>query len=374
MTTDIPRRGPEAIEALLEAMDLDELEEEAKQVIQSRKKTARPRAVRMLRIIRGLRENEMTPKRLMLKNVPVIPTKFRPVSVTGDTFIPGDANEMYRDLMEFRRLYNDTERELGRDGASEAYADLRKSVRATFGYDESPNPKTRARSVKGFMDSVTGSGPKASFLQSKVLSKPVDNVGRGVIIPDPDLDMDRIKIPEEQAWKTFPNFVQGRLVRGGMSPPAAFRHLRDRTPEARKALIAEMSERPVVLTRSPAWHSFNTVGVYADLTDGDAIRVNTYLTDGMNADFDGDTSNFHVPTTKEEIDDVKERLMVSKMIFSSKDPDKVMAVPKHEQVLGLNPVESTTGVKHKFKTSQEAMDQIKKGIINPNDDIEIETN
>ena len=284
MDDDIPRRGPEAIAALLEVMDLDELEREARQVIRSGKKTARGRAVRMLRVIGGLRDNEIEPRRLMINTVPVIPAKYRPVSVTGDTFIAGDANEMYRDLMEFRRLYSDTERVLGRDGASDAYADLRRAVRATYGYDQSPNPKTRARAVKGFLDTVTGSGPKTSFLQSKLLSKPVDNVGRGVIIPDPDLDMDHIRIPEEKAWTTFANHVQGRLVRGGMSPPAAFRHLRDRSPQAMVALKAEMKARPVVIARSPAWHQYNTTGVYAELSDGDAIHVNTFLTEGHNAD------------------------------------------------------------------------------------------
>lgn len=288
MDDDIPRRGPEAIAALLEVMDLDELESEARQVINSGKKTARPRAVRMLRIIHGLRENEVDPRRLMINSVPVIPAKYRPISVTGDTLIPGDANEMYRDLMEFRRLYTDSERMFGREGAADSYADLRKAVSATFGYDQSPNPKTRARAVKGFLDTVTGSGPKTSWLQSKLLSKPVDNVGRGVIIPDPDLGMDNIRIPAEQAWTTFANHVQGRMVRGGMSPPAAFRHLRDRTPEALIALKAEMKARPVVITRSPAWHQYNTVGVEAELADDDAIHVNTFLTEGAGADFDGD--------------------------------------------------------------------------------------
>lgn len=280
--------GPEAIELALSRINLDDLEAEARGVIAARKKTARPRAVRLLRIVQGMRRNNTNPADIMLKSVPVIPPQFRPFSITGSTFLPGDANELYRDVMEHRRLYAETEKSLGRDAAAPAYNDLAAAVRAAYGYGESPNPKIRSRAVKGFLETVTGSSPKTSFYQSRMLSKPVDTVGRGVIIPDADYGMDDVGIPEEMAWPLFGSHVQRRMVLGGMSPASALRHLRDRTPQARQALEREMPERPVVLTRSPAWHRTNVVGQYAKIVPGDAIRINTYITGGQNADFDGD--------------------------------------------------------------------------------------
>ena len=291
MTTEAPApptTGPEAILAALQAMNLDELEEEQRAVIKSGRTTKRGRAVRLLNAVRGLRANELKPDQLMLTSIPVIPPKFRPFSLTGDTFLPGDANEVYRDLLEYRRLYSDTEKTLGREGASEAYLDLVRAAKAAYGYGDSPNPKTKARAVKGFFKMVTGTSPKTSFWQSKMLSKPMDTVGRGVIIPDADLGMDDVGIPEEMAWRLYGNYVQRRLVRAGMTPPAALKHLVDRSPMARKALEAELPGRPVVITRSPAWHKTNVIGQNAKLVDGDAIRINTFITDGMNADFNGD--------------------------------------------------------------------------------------
>lgn len=373
MTAAPPLTGPEAIEYALSKINLDELEEEQRQVISSKKKTARPRAVRLLGIIAGLRKNQVAASELMLKSVPVIPPKFRPFSITGDTFLPGDANEHYRDLLEYRRLYQKTEESLGREGSGEVYGDLVKAVTATYGFGESPNPKTNARGVKGFFQAVTGTSPKTGFFQSKMLSKPVDTVGRGVVIPDADYDMNEIGIPKEQAWKLYGSYIQRRLVRSGLSPAAALKHVKDRTPQALKALESELVVRPVVITRSPAWHKFNVVGANPRLVDGDAIRVNTWITDGMTMDFDGDTSSIHVPSTDEAIKDVRERMMPDKMLWSVKDRDKVVPSPKHEQVIGLNLGGSLqTGRKHKFTSDSDAMRAIENGQIDLNDDIEID--
>jgi len=381
MTTP-PTTGPEAILEALRGMNLDTMEEEQRAVIKGGSKTKRSRAVRLLNVIHGLRVNDIHPERLMLTSVPVIPPKFRPFSVTGDTFLPGDSNEVYRDLLEYRRLYTATERLMGRDGASEAYLDMVRAAKAAYGYGDSPNPKTKAREVKGFLKMVTGTNPKTSFYQSRMLSKPVDTVGRGVIVPDADLGMDDVGIPEEMAWKLYGNYVQRTLVRSGMSPAAALKHLTERTPMARKAMDDEMGtirdkdgrdvpRRPVVITRSPAWHRTNVIGQRAYIVPGDAIRVNTFITEGQNADFDGDTMSVHVPTTDEAVKDVREKMMASKMLWSIKDRTKTMGNPKHEQILGLTMGQLPGGKRHKFASADEAMSAIESGTVDLNDDIEI---
>lgn len=369
MTSEAPTTGPEAILHALQGMNLDELEKEHQEILRSGSKTKRSRSVRMLNIIAGLKKNSVTPDQLMISSVPVIPPKFRPFSITGNTFLPGDSNEVYRDLVEYRRLYADTEKVLGREGAAEPYMDMVRAVKAAYGYGESPNPKTRARAVKGFFKMVTGTNPKVSFYQSKMLSKPVDTVGRGVIVPDADLGMDDVGLPEDMAWRLYGNYVQRRLVRSGMSPASALKHITERSPMAKKALDAELPDRPVVITRSPAWHRTNVIGQRAVLVPGDAIRVNTFITEGMNADFDGDTMSVHVPSTAEAVKDVREKMMASKMLWSIKDRSKTMANPKHEQILGLNMQGKPKA--HKFTTEQEAMDAIDSGLVNLQDDIEI---
>lgn len=743
MTSLPPTTGPEAIMHALQTLDLDSLEQEQRDVIKSKKKTARPRAVRLLNIISGLRKNEMATTDLMLHHVPVIPPKFRPFSITGNTFLPGDANEMYKDIIEYRRLYARTAKELGPENAGEVYADMNQAAKAAYGYADSPNPKTKARAVKGFFDVVTGTSPKTcydekteiltqrgwirfrdlllddqvgtvdtetkgfawssfdnyvdteydglmvkfdrrrqnllvtpnhrmwikkrrknenitseadlltnwevvdaarlvyssngtwtqtaaasysgglfesptqhnisqedwaslvgwyasegnahngrsvviwqsdrnlpyceeldalfkrlraagvrvskwskvqnaiespsvcwgwsiidktiggwlidnvgsashgkclsslvrewpyaalrgvmlaylkgdgakrkdgveiprqhfthkfrnsindehqrlstvskalfddlqevafklgltlrricadsshagrygtntaeiycggligrwnfnsdnqtagkwehykgrvyccqvpsgllvvrregkvcvsgnSFYQSKMLSKPVDSVGRGVVVPDADLGMDEVGIPESMAWKLYGNYIQRRLVQSGMSPGSALRHVKERTPQALKALESEMPNRPVVMTRSPAWHKTNCVGQIPHIVKGDAIQANTFLAEAMTLDHDGDTASIHVPSSREAVADVRDKMMVSKQIWSIKDRTKSLHNPKHEQLIGLSMGYDKGGQKRRFATEDEAMKAIEDGQIDLNDDIEIE--
>lgn len=329
--TNIPLTGPEAIAHALGRLDLLKLEEEQREVIRQKKKTARPRAVRVLRILQGLKRNDIKPSDLMTDSVPVIPPAFRPFSVTGNTFLPGDSNELYRDLVEYRGLYQNTLKELGPEAANNVYEPMSQAVRALYGYGDSPNPKIKSRSVKGFFDVVTGTSPKQSFYQSRMLAKPVDAVARGVIVPDADLDMNEVGLPVESAWSMYGSHIQRQLVLGGQSPAGALRALRDRTPQAKSALDKAMIEKPVVVSRAPAWHKFNVVGQRPRLVDGDAIRINTFISEGLGADYDGDSVDLETPIILRREGEVT--LMTGLQIeaqFSTTSGDEIIEAPGFE--------------------------------------------
>lgn len=371
MTDAPPRTGPEAVLHALKHLDLDSLGREARQVITDRKKTARPRAVRVIRILDGLRRNSLKPSDYMVHDVPVIPAAFRPFSVTGQTVEPGHANEGYRDLMEFNQVYKDTERTLGRPAAAGAYMDLQQAVAALYGHGESPNPKTQARKVKGFFDVISGTSPKTGFVQSKMLGKPMDAVGRAVIVPDADYGVNDVGLPRDMAWKMYGVLAQRGLVRSGMSPADATRHIARRSDQAERVLKQKMIDHPVVLTRSPAWHRFNTVGQTPHMVDGDAIVVNSYITAGLTADFDGDTASVHVPIQEDAVRDVKDKLMADKMLWSIKDPDVAMLSPKHESAYGLHHAATAApGKTHYFPHKDAALQAIRSGAVDLNDNIE----
>lgn len=278
------------ISDMLAALNLEEMEAQAYKDIRSGKKTSRLRGVKMLRVIEGLKRADAGPSDLLIDRVPVIPAQFRPYTKAGDTFIPGDANELYADLIRGRRVQDQTEAVLGRDIDADRY--VRTAVRAAYGYDDSPNPKLRARKVSGMMSKILGGGPKTSFIQSKLLSKPQDFVGRGVIEPDPDLGMDEIGIPEDMAWEIYSPFIRRRLIARGIPASRALRLEKDKDVAARTALLAEMEERPVMASRSPAWHAHNFLALWPKIKEGKAIYVNTFTTAGYGADFDGDSGRF----------------------------------------------------------------------------------
>jgi hypothetical protein len=156
----IPTTGPEAIAHALRRLDPQKLEDEMREIVRSRKVSKRPRAVDVISTLHGLKRNNLTPADLMISAVPVIPAQFRPFAVVGDTFTPGDANELYRDLFKVRDAYEEARGELGDEGTHDARLHLYDAVRSVFGFREPVEPKTLQRGVSGFLQKITGVNPK----------------------------------------------------------------------------------------------------------------------------------------------------------------------------------------------------------------------
>lgn len=369
---DIPTTGPEAIAYALNNLDLDHEEKEARSVVQRGLKTRRPAAVRKLGIIQGFKRSGIKPGDLMLKRIPVIPPQFRPYSVAGDTFVPGDANELYRDLINMVGVHKELETKLGPEGAASNKLRIYDAARAVYGFGEPTAPKTKERGVSGFLTKVTGVSPKFSFWQRSLTSRTQDFVGRGVIGVDPDLGLDEIGIPESMAWKLYAPYIQRRLVRNGMSQPDAVKAVADKHPHARKMMEVEAKERPVMYSRAPSWHKFNVIGGYPKIIPGNTIMINSFTGTGLNADHDGDNVNVHLPSMHEAVEDVKNKLMPSKMLFSVKNRHDVLPVLKHESLWGgFSAQQRPAKQKHTFPDQAMALAAIKRGDVAMSDEVEI---
>lgn len=367
-----PVTGPEAIAHALDQIDLDHLHGHQMEIVKSGRKTKRPDAIRILGLIEGFRRSGLHPRDLMLTKVPVIPPKFRPFNVAGDTFIPGDANELYRDLVDTRDAHRHLEEELGVEGAGHNKLNVYDAVKAVYGYGDPVKAKTLERGVSGFLKKVTGTSPKFSSVQRTLISKPVDYVGRGVIGLDPGLQLDEVGLPEDMAWKLYAPFIQRRLVRSGHSPADAVKAILDKNPLARQHLDKEMLERPTMYSRAPAWHKFNAVGGWGKIIPGTTIMINPLVGTGLSADHDGDQMNIHVPGLPDAVKDVRDRLMPSRMLFSIKDPEKVVPVPKHEFVLGLYQAKHRIPKQaHQFPNQAAALSAINSGKVNLSDEVTI---
>ena len=369
----VPVTGPEAIAAAIDTYSVEEIEDEAVKLLKAGTKTKRPLAVRLLRYVKGFRRNNINPSDYIIRNVPVIPPKFRPFSVVGDSFVPGAANELYRDLFSVLKTHNDVEKVLGRGASGDHKLNVYDSVKAVYGFGEPVLPKTKQRGVGGFLKQITGNTAKFSFFQRKLISKPVDMTGRAVIGVDPDLDLDQIGLPYDTAFKIYSPFIQRRLVRGGMPRTEAIKAVLEKAPTAMKTLQDIVKERPVMYSREPAWHRFNVVAGYPKLIEGKTFMISPLVTTGLNADFDGDTINVHVPGLPEAVEEAKEKLLPSKMLFSIRGGDKVMATPGQELILGLYTAQHRPASnKYTFSSEEEALEAIKNNKVKFSDEIEIE--
>ena len=369
---NIPLTGPSAIEHALSKINLEGLKQFHLKQIKSGAKSKRTKSVQALNAIEGLQRNGLTPDKLLVRNVPVIPPAFRPFSVIGNAFVPGDANELYRDLFQYRDIHNQSVNLLGDKGSAQAKLDLYDTVKALYGYGTPIAPKTKQRGIAGFLTQVTGSNPKYSYFQRKLISKPQDSVARGTIAVDPELSLDEIGVPLDMAWVMYAPYIQRRLVQNGMSAVSALQNIKDRTDYARKALEKEVGERPVVYSRAPSWHKFNVLAGKPKLIEGNTIAINPLVTTGLNADFDGDAMNLHVPSQPEAVQEAVEKLMPSKMLFSIRSHDQVVPLPKQELILGLYTANKRDAKnKHTFKTEDEAIRAIMTGTVNLSDEIEV---
>jgi len=362
--------GPAAIAAALRTFSTEDVENMAKTGLESNKKAQRGPSVKLMRYAHGLRQNSLEPADYLIKRVPVIPPKFRPFNVVGDSFLAGDANELYKDLFEVRDAYTTLSEALGDEAAGDAKLNLYDAARASYGFADPVLPKTKQRGVSGFLKKITGSQAKYGYFQRKLLSKPVDSSGRGVIGVNPDLDLDEIGIPKEMGWKLYAPYIQRRLVRSGMSPSLAVTAIRDKTPEAEHAMNLESKDRPVIYSRAPAWHKFNVTSGYPKFIEGNTIMINPLVTSGHNADFDGDAMNVQVPSLSEAVTDAKEKLLPSRMLFSIKKRGDVVPKPAHEFVLGLYTAQKRPATRQaQVPDEATALKAIKAGQISLDDDI-----
>lgn len=367
-----PQTGPEAIEQALTQISIDDIENKAKSDLATGKKTKRSGAVALLNIAKGMRRNNITPKDYMIHAVPVIPPKFRPFAAQGDSLIPGDANVLYKDLFDIKDAYEEERQVFGDKNTGASRLALYDAVRSVYGYGDPVKPKTKAKDVQGFLKKITGKTAKFSFYQSKLLAKTQDNVGRSTITVNPALGIDEIELPEDMAFIMYAPHVQKRLKQLGLNDAEALKQTKERTEYAKHALKQVLADRPIVYSRAPAWHAHSVQAAYVKLHDGKDIKINPYVTTGLNADFDGDTINVHVPASDDAVKEAKEKLMPSKTPFSDRVPGKIMHTPKQEQILGLYTAATAPKTKsYYFDTEEEAVDAIRKRQIPLSADVQI---
>ena len=215
------------------------------------------------------------------------------------------------------------------------------------------------------------SGNCGMFL-SKVVGHTVNTVGRGVVVPDSELDMDTIGVPENIAWKLYAPFVMRRMVKAGMPAQNAALNIERRTDFSKKFLLQEMNERPVLYNRAPSLHKFNVMASKPHLVTGDGIHISPLAIKPMNMDFDGDAINIHVPISDGAVKEANNKLMPSQNLFDIKQR-RVHYTPSQEFTLGIWSASAPNKTKApvKYKKVEDALQAYKNGEIDIDTPVEI---
>ena len=353
--------GAEAIQELLQAIDLDKDAEELTAELETATGQKRARIIKRLEVVEAFRESGNKPEWMIMNVIPVIPPDLRPmVQLDGGRFATSDLNDLYRRIINrnnrLRRLL-----ELGApeiivrnekrmlQEAVDALIDNGRRGRAVTG------PGNRA--LKSLSDMLKGKGGR---FRQNLLGKRVDYSGRSVIVVGPELKIYQCGLPKEMAIELFKPFVMKELVANGTAHNIknAKKMVEKLQPEVWDVLEDVIKEHPVMLNRAPTLHRLGIQAFEPILVEGKAIKLHPLVCTAYNADFDGDQMAAHLPLTAEAQAECRFMLLSPNNLLKPSDGG-VVAVPSQDMVLGIYYItqlrEGALGEGKIFKSMNEAI-------------------
>lgn len=365
--------GPAALKRSLEMLNVEKELHEARQQIASSRGNTRDQAVRRLGFLKSTQRLGIHPSEWMVSSVPVLPPKFRPVATMGQKKLPlvSDANYLYKELFEANSALKELHGQL--DDLGDERLAVYDAYKAVTGLGAPTHPKNQERGVKGVLKQIFGSSPKFGMIQRQLLGTTTDMVGRATIIPNPELDMDQVGIPEEKAWDLYTPFVIRNLVRRGLGRGLAAQYVENKSPIAREALVKEMTSRPVMIDRAPVLHRYGVMAFYPQITKGSTLQISPLVVGGFNADFDGDAMQFHVPGDDDAAEEMAEKMLPSKNLFSAAN-FRTHYKPSQEYVGGLYAASARINKRapaRTFATTADAIRAYNRGDIGVDTQVEV---
>jgi DNA-directed RNA polymerase subunit beta' len=184
--------------------------------------------------------------------------------------------------------------------------------------------------------------------------------------------MDEVGISEETAWKMYEPFVVRKLRQRGYHTTKAVDMVIARDKEAFRALEECLEERPLLINRAPTLHKYNIMAARPRITKGNTLHVNPEICKLHNADFDGDTMNYHVPVSQQAVKEAYEKMLPSRNLLS---PSTMRAhyKPAGEFAQGLFLGSRINNKKKpiRFNSLADAQQALKEGLIKWDDPIDI---
>lgn len=356
----IAEKGGAYVQRKLSRIKIDAKEQELLKGMKRKSADSLDDSVKQVKYLRALKAQGLTPdKAYIVSKVPVIPPAARPIipGSGGQEIIYGDLNPLYRDLLYVNNQMKDVKKsKLLPEEERRLRPTLNAAVGAVYGVNDPTTAKSKARGHKGFLTYISGTNtPKEGYFHSKIMKRTQDVAGRGTIVPDSTLGMDEVGLPEEMLWTMYDKFMVKKLVQNGYPALEASKMVKSRHPAAKNILLRETQERPVMINRAPTLHRYSMIGAFPKMVPGKTIRVNPFVEEGMNADYDGDTMMVHVPVGAKAVDEAK-KMTLSNVLYGDKSKNDLLVFPQHEAIMGVAHAaeKDDRNTPMKFKTKGEA--------------------
>lgn len=332
----VAKIGGEAIQALLQSVDLEKEANLLKEELKEASGQKRTRAVRRLDIIEAFIKSGNHPDWMVMDAIPVIPPDLRPmVQLDGGRFATSDLNDLYRRVINrnnrLKRLLDlnapgiivQNEKRMLQE-AVDALIDNGRRGRPVAGPGNRPL-KSLSHMLKG----------KQGRFRQNLLGKRVDYSGRSVIDVGPSLKMNQMGLPVPMAMELFKPFIMKELVSRNLASNIknAKRKIDRKDEEVYDVLEDVIKEHPVLLNRAPTLHRLGIQAFEPVLVSGKAMRLHPLACEAYNADFDGDQMAIHVPLSNEAQAEARLLMLAAHHILAPKD-GKPVVTPSQDMVIG----------------------------------------
>lgn len=271
----------------------------------------------------------------MISDVIVLPPQYRPIRVDHARIVMHEINERYIAIVNESQVILNTAKTSG------SYNSIALRIQGqVFG------------AYALLRDMIKGKG---GLQRKSLLGKTMDFSGRAVITGDPYIPPDSIGLPFKIAVAMFKPFIiyesTHRFAEDwqklGVRPSVMIiGRLIDSIKEGKKTIAPEIqsqmkkiveyvtNDKVVIAKRDPSLHRLSLRAFKPIIVNDDSMHINPLLTDGFNADFDGDQMAVYLPLTAKAQAEAKQKMMVSKSIFGPSARD-LAVVMKNDVVFGV---------------------------------------
>ncbi|MCC8061891.1 MAG: DNA-directed RNA polymerase subunit beta' [Rikenellaceae bacterium] len=336
----IAMMGAEALEMMLQRVDLDELSYSLRHKASTETSQQRKsEALKRLNVVEAFRASREVnkPEWMIMRVIPVIPPELRPlVPLDGGRFATSDLNDLYRRvIIRNNRLMRLIEIKAPEVILRNEKRMLQEAVDSLFDNSRKSNAvKTESnRPLKSLSDSLKG---KQGRFRQNLLGKRVDYSARSVIVVGPELKMHEMGIPKDMAAELYKPFVVRKLIERGIvkTVKSAKKIIDRKDPVIWDILENVIKGHPVLMNRAPTLHRLGIQAFQPKLIEGKALQLHPLACTAFNADFDGDQMAVHLPLGNAAILEAQLLMLGSHNILNPANGAPI-TVPSQDMVLGL---------------------------------------
>ena len=221
-----------------------------------------------------------------MREILVIPPNLRPVSGSAKKYLADSINDSYQSILEQVNEYNNS------------------VVKNNYHVMITQKIIYQNLYLTEIINKLSG---KQGLIRQYMLGKRVDFSGRTVIVPDVTLPNDVIRLPYKIIAKIFEPYIINKYsnVIQAYNDLNKFNKSGELTSELKKIInqICINDKIPVLINRQPTLHRMSMRGYYPIPTESNSVHIPIIITDGFNADFDGDQMAIYAPLIAEEIEE-----------------------------------------------------------------------